>query len=358
MSKITLKARDLDGYLTKEDNDILEEMNKNYQEVMKTFHTYSTSQSVEKREKSLQDLIDFFNKIGRRMQEITNMEKRIHVYSFETPESIHGEASRLISKLRDVRTQQPEFIYYIQRAYELLFNFAFASPPRKKKNYIIVKTPVDIPVQNYAVHKVPNIDEMVTDSVMCVMLRGALLPSMILSKEIQEYSSNNYITPFALFKIYRDDTKERNNMEYTLDLSRSYFNLKELDGKSLFFADPMNATGGSLITIVKYLLDQGIRPKSIKFFNVVSVLRGSLRIVRAFENAEIFTLWIDPALNQKAYIMPGLGDAGDRINGRDEKDMPRDIIQLIADYGANIASLYRDQLRKIERTVLEHRGIS
>ncbi len=51
MSKITLKAQDLDDYLTKEDNNILEEMNKNYQEVMKIFHTYSTSQSVKKREK-------------------------------------------------------------------------------------------------------------------------------------------------------------------------------------------------------------------------------------------------------------------------------------------------------------------
>ncbi len=355
MSKITLKAEDLDGYLSAHDNNILEEMNQNYQEVMKTFQLFSTSQSIEKKEKALEDLINFFNKIGTRMREITNAEKQIHVYSFETPESIHGEASRLISKLRDVRTQQPEFIYYIQRAYELLFNFAFASPPRKKKNYIVVKTPVNIPVQNYAVHKVPDIDDMVSDSVMCVMLRGALLPSMILSKEIQEYSSNNYLTPFALFKIYRDDSKDRDNMIYTLDLKRSYFNLEELDGKSLFFADPMNATGGSLITIVKYLLNQGIKPKSIKFFNVVSVLRGSLRIARAFENAEIFTLWMDPALNKKAYIMPGLGDAGDRINGKDEKDSPRDILQLIADYGSNIASLYRDQLRVIEKTVLERR---
>jgi len=51
MSKITLKAQDLDDYLTKEDNNILEEMNKNYQEVMKIFHTCSTNQSVKNREK-------------------------------------------------------------------------------------------------------------------------------------------------------------------------------------------------------------------------------------------------------------------------------------------------------------------
>jgi uracil phosphoribosyltransferase len=114
----------------------------------------------------------------------------------------------------------------------------------------------------------------------------------------------------------------------------------------------MNATGGSLVTIVKYLLDQNIKPKSISFFNVISVLKGALRIVRAIDNVQIYTIWMDPVLNQKAYILPGLGDAGDRINGIDRDDTPRNIMQLIADYGANIAKLYRDQLRKIEETVL------
>ncbi len=141
-------------------------------------------------------------------------------------------------------------------------------------------------------------------------------------------------------------------MAYILDLERSYFDLDLLDGKDLFFADPMNATGGSLVTIVKYLLDQGIKPRSIKFLNVISVLKGSLRIVRAIENSEIYTLWMDPSLNNIAYILPGLGDAGDRLNGEDLPDHSRNIIQLIADYGVSITSLYRAQVRKIEETVL------
>jgi len=61
---------------------------------------------------------------------------------------------------------------------------------------------------------------------------------------------------------------------------------------------------------------------------------------------------MDPVLNENAYIMPGLGDAGDRINGSDVPPYSRNIIQLIADYGANIARLYRKQLREIEDTVL------
>jgi uracil phosphoribosyltransferase len=286
------------------------------------------------------------------MQAIIAEEPGIHVYSFETPRTIHGEASRLIAKLRDTETQHEEFVYYIQRAYELLFNLAVDGAHTDKKNYLVVRTPVDIPVQNYAIHKIPDVDSEIENSVMCVMLRGALLPSMIMSKEFQEYSSSGYVTPFALFKISRDDSKEEHNMEYILDLDKSYFELEALDGKDLVFADPMNATGGSLVTIVKYLLEQGVKPRSIKFFNVISALKGTIRIIRALENANVYTLWMDPKLNAKAYILPGLGDAGDRLNGSDFDDHPRNIIQLIADYGANITALYRSQVRKIEETVL------
>jgi len=98
-------------------------------------------------------------------------------------------------------------------------------------------------------------------------------------------------------------------------------------------------------------LNEGIQPRSIQFFNAISALKGALRVVRALENCHVYTLWMDPMLNENAYIMPGLGDAGDRINGKDT-DMPRNIIQLVADYGSNIARLYRAQLREIEETVL------
>jgi len=95
-----------------------------------------------------------------------------------------------------------------------------------------------------------------------------------------------------------------------------------------------------------------VKPRSVKCFNVISALKGALRAVRAIENLTVYTLWMDPVLNESAYIMPGLGDAGDRINGTDSGENPRDMIQLIADYGSNIASLYRSQIRKIEETVL------
>lgn len=339
--KIILKAEDLDGYLSRQDQLDLARLDTMYKETLKSF------EPVDK-----QKIIENFDKMGHAMQEICSSHPQIRVFSFVTEEGAHAEASRVIAKLRDINTPHEEFIYYSQRAYEMLFRMAFTDEHSDKKNHIVVKTPVTDPVQNYAVHKIPDIDHKIENSVMCVMLRGALLPSMIMSKEIEEYSSHGYITPFALFKISRNDTKKENDMEYILNLKNSFFDLEQLDGKDLIFADPMNATGGSLVTVVKYLQEQGIRPKSIKFFNVISALKGSIRVTRALSNCTCYTLWLDPIMNASAYILPGLGDAGDRLNGSDNHLKPRNIMQLIADYGSNISGLYRSQLFEIEKTVL------
>ena len=331
----------MDGYLSRQDQLDLTRLDTMYKETLKSF------EPVDK-----QKIIENFDKMGHAMQEICASHPQIRVFSFVTEEGAHAEASRVIAKLRDINTPHEEFIYYSQRAYEMLFRMAFTDEHSDKKNHIVVKTPVTDPVQNYAVHKIPDIDHKIENSVMCVMLRGALLPSMIMSKEIEEYSSHGYITPFALFKISRNDTKKENDMEYILNLKNSFFDLEQLDGKDLIFADPMNATGGSLVTVVKYLQEQGVRPKSIKFFNVISALKGSIRVTRALSNCTCYTLWLDPIMNASAYILPGLGDAGDRLNGSDNHLKPRNIMQLIADYGSNISGLYRSQLFEIEKTVL------
>jgi uracil phosphoribosyltransferase len=348
MNKVVLKAEDLDGYLCASDKEYLDRMDALYRRAMQCFPALSPGERLGPGD----TVIALYNEMGALMQEICRQAPHIHVYSFQTPPEGHPEASRLIAKLRDLRTGHQEFVYYIQRAYELLFKLAWGGAAGTSKNYLVVKTPVAAPVRNYAVHKITNIDDKIENTVMCVMLRGALLPSMIVSKEIEEYSSRGYVTPFALFKISRDEHKKETDMEYILDLDHSYFSLDSLNGKDLVFADPMNATGGSLVTVVKYLLDEGVRPRSILFFNVIAALKGALRVVRALEHCEVYTLWMDPALNELAYIMPGLGDAGDRINGADAESDPRNIIQLIADYGGNIARLYRAQLKEIGNTVL------
>ena len=334
MSKVVLKAQDLDGYLTDSDKASLERMDAQYRQAMASFNILSTAGSEGERRKEEKHLIGLYNDMGSAMQEICQGEKGIQVYSFVTPQESHGEASRLIAKLRDVRTGNQEFVYYIQRAYELLFNIAFASrrrsigdsgggqvPPHRQdaghRPRAELRRPQDpqrrrrdreLGHVRHAPRRAVAVDHHVQGNpgVLVLRLRHAL----------------------RAFKIRRDDTKSETDMEYIMDLERSYFRPEELDGKDLIFADPMNATGGSLVTVVKYLLELGIKPKSVKCLNVIAALKGALRITRAVEHATVYTLWMDPMLNDRAYIMPGLGDAGDRINGRDEDERPRDILQL------------------------------
>ncbi len=354
MDRFILQAPELDGFLTADDKENIVKMNILYDDVIKSSKTHV---SDGKDDGSFQrQLIDLYGTMGEKMQEIAGKEPRIHVYSFETPKPAHGEVSRLIAKLRDIHTEREEFVYYIQRAYELLFNFAYGNMTSRRKNYLIVETPVTQPVRNYAVHKIPDIDVEVANSLMCVLLRGALLPCMIMSKEIEEYSSSKYVTPFMLFNIHRNAAKKEHEMEYIFNPAGSYFDLEQMNGKDLLFADPMNATGGSLVTIVKFLKENGVTPKSIGFFNIISSLKGALRIVRALENVNIYTLWMDPVLNTQAYILPGLGNVGDRINGPYKEGASRNMIQLLADYDAHIIRLYRSQLQKIEEAVFGRLG--
>lgn len=355
MRQIVMEAESLEGYLTAQDNAHLNKLDTLYNAAMEQFTRLEAAEDAGEKQAAENEIIALYDDMGKLLQEICKEVPQLKVYSFITEHESHAEASRVMAKLRSAETGHNEFIYYTQRAFEMLFKLAYRGSHDDDKNYLISKTPVTVPVQNYAVHKISDIDHKIENTVMCVMLRGALLPSMIVSKEIEEYSSHGYVTPFALFKIKRDETKQAKDMQYVLNLDMSYFNLEELNGKDLIFADPMNATGGSLITVVKYLERQGVQPQSISCFHVISSLKGALCAARALNNCSVYTLWMDPALNTAAYILPGLGDAGDRINGVDEAEHPRNMIQLIADYGATIAGLYRHQLRAIENVVLQNK---
>lgn len=347
---IKLTAKEISSFLTDKDDKNIKMAEVEYYNAIEIFRKIETNGISEK---YVDELKKIYDKMGKELlRSIIKKEDRIHVYPFSEPWQNRGEVSRLIAKLRDKDTGSPEFIYYTQRAYEILFKFAYHEGINKEKHYFLIKTPVDKPCQNYAIHKIPNMDESLKNTVMCVMLRGALLPSMIMAKEIQEFTYKKHNPDFALFRIKRNEKKKEDDMEYILNLDKSFFELNKLDGRDLIFADPMNATGGSLLTVINFLKDNGVKPRSIKFFNIISSLKGALQCIRHNEKLEIFTLWLDPVLNEYAYILPGLGDAGDRLNGKDEEEDGRNIIQLISSYESSITKLYRHQIRKIEEIVL------
>ena len=81
----------------------------------------------------------------------------------------------------------------------------------------------------------------------------------------------------------------------------------------VFMLDPMLATGASAIAAVDILKQRGA--KNIIFVCILAAPEGIEQLTNAYPDINIFTAAVDEKLNEKAYIVPGLGDAGDRIFG-------------------------------------------
>ena len=100
------------------------------------------------------------------------------------------------------------------------------------------------------------------------------------------------------------------------DIHIEYISTPSIDGKTLLLVDPMLATGSSLELAYKALLTKG-KPSSVHFACVIASKDGVAYLSEHLDLAEIH-LWcadIDPELNIKSYIVPGLGDAGDLAYG-------------------------------------------
>jgi uracil phosphoribosyltransferase len=76
--------------------------------------------------------------------------------------------------------------------------------------------------------------------------------------------------------------------------------------------DPMLATGGSAIAALQLLTQQGIVPENISFVSAIASPEGLQRVAEAFPTVALVCGAVDEGLNDKSYIVPGLGDAGDR----------------------------------------------
>jgi len=113
--------------------------------------------------------------------------------------------------------------------------------------------------------------------------------------------------------LYRD--------EENLKPVKYYFKFPQIKDKEhikVIIVDPMVATGGSVIFTVEYLLSMGI--KNISIVSLISAPEGINAIDKRFsvkekEGMDFYTCKIDDKLNDKGYILPGLGDAGDRMFG-------------------------------------------
>lgn len=108
--------------------------------------------------------------------------------------------------------------------------------------------------------------------------------------------------------IYRDESTLK-PVEYFCKLP------VDLAERDILLLDPMLATGGSAAAAIHFLKKRGARSQSIKFLCLVSSPEGLRALQQADPEVDIFTAAVDEGLNHRGYILPGLGDAGDRIFG-------------------------------------------
>lgn len=107
--------------------------------------------------------------------------------------------------------------------------------------------------------------------------------------------------------MYRDDQNDHKPVNYFFKVP------KNIENKEAVILDPMLATGGSAIDAIELLKDKGV--KKIKFICLIAAPEGLKAVTEKHPDVKIYCAHIDDKLNEDAYIVPGLGDAGDRIYG-------------------------------------------
>lgn len=137
------------------------------------------------------------------------------------------------------------------------------------------------------------------DLVLCSILRAGLPLHQGLLNYFDR-AENAFISAYR--KVHNDGS---------FDIRVEYFASPSLENKILILADPMLATGQSLVSTYEALLSHG-KPKELHIFSVIASSDGIDYISQHFDkNTHLWVAAIDHQLNKKGYIVPGLGDAGD-----------------------------------------------
>ena len=91
--------------------------------------------------------------------------------------------------------------------------------------------------------------------------------------------------------------------------------LPKVNNKTILVLDPMLATGNSSSAAIDLIKERGVKVKNIKLVSLLAAPEGIKNIRKNHKDLHIFTCSLDKGLNKKKYIVPGLGDAGDRYMG-------------------------------------------
>jgi uracil phosphoribosyltransferase len=201
--------------------------------------------------------------------------------------------NKFISEIRDVKVQKDSlrFRRNIERigevlGYELSKDLAYSN--------VAIETPLGV--------KEEQLSEK--DVVLCSILRAGLPLHQGLLNYFDD-AENAFISAY----------RHHPNNDAEFEIVVEYFAAPSIENKTLLLADPMLATGQSLVSVYEAIKKQGT-PKEIHIVAVIGSEEGIEFIKDKFpENTHLWIAAVDPVLNGKGYIVPGLGDAGDLAFG-------------------------------------------
>lgn len=198
-----------------------------------------------------------------------------------------------ISEIRDVKIQKDSmrFRRNIERIGEIL-GYEMSKILSYKKSTITT------PLGNCDIHLLNN------DIVLCSVLRAGLP----LHNGLLNYFDTAENAFISAYRHHKDDSED-------FEIIVEYLACPSLENKTLILADPMLATGQSLVSTFKALKPFGV-PKAIHLVSVIGAKEGVDYIQNYFDKkTHLWIAAIDEHLNDKGYIIPGLGDAGDLSYG-------------------------------------------
>jgi len=198
----------------------------------------------------------------------------------------------LQTMIRDKTTLREEFIFYADRLIRLLLEDALNYLPFSQRT---VTAPTNCPYHG---------------TLFATKICGV---SIVRAGESMEAGLRAVCKPIKIGKILiqRDEATAEPKLLYTKLPS-------DVSSRYILLLDPMLATGGTVVKAIEVLVGLGVPQEKIIFVNLIAAPEGIEYIFKAYPDITVVTSEVDQGLNEKKYIVPGIGDFGDRYFGTDE----------------------------------------
>ncbi|WFD34780.1 uracil phosphoribosyltransferase [Malassezia cuniculi] len=192
----------------------------------------------------------------------------------------------LLTIIRDRDTPRSDFIFYSDRIIRILVEEGLNYLPVDEHT---VMTPTGVPYTGVAFHgRICGVSILRAGEAMETALREVCRSVRIGKILIQR--DERTAQPKLFYAKLPDDIADR----------------------WVLLLDPMLATGGSAIQAMNVLVSHGVKPEKIIFLNMIASPEGLQNVWKAYPQVRVVSAWVDSKLSDKNYIIPGLGDYGDR----------------------------------------------